>query len=93
MIPWSIWQRRLIADLQADGMPLELAMQIGKAETVHRQRISRCIGWRAARAAKTDFLVDGDQVRVVIIGGLTGVSAAQRKRLFALKNLSAMITP
>lgn len=93
MIPWPLWQRRRIADLQADGLPLELAMRIGKAETVKRRSISRCIGWRAARAAVTDFLVTGDQVRVVIIGGLDGITAAQRKRLFGLPNLTAMITP
>jgi hypothetical protein len=93
MTPWPLWQRRRIADLQADGLPLELAMQIGKAETVKRQRISRIIGWRAARAAVTDFLVTGDQVRVVIIGGLEGIPASQRERLLALPNMSAMITP
>jgi hypothetical protein len=93
MTPWPIWQRRLIADLQADGMPLELAMRIGKAETVNRQRISRCIGWRAARAAKTDFIIDGDQVKFVIVGGLADLSATQQERLLALPNMSAMITP
>lgn len=93
MVPWRLWQRRRIADLQADGLPLELAMRIGKAETVNRQRISRIIGWRAARAAVTDFLTTGDQIKVVIIGGLEGITASQRERLFALPNLSAVITP
>jgi hypothetical protein len=41
----------------------------------------------------TDFLVTGDQVRVVIIGGLEGIPASQRERLLALPNMSAMITP
>lgn len=93
MIPWPLWQRRRVADLQEDGFPFELALRIGKAETVNRQRISRIIGWRAARAAVTDFLITGDQVRVVISGGLEGITASQRERLFALPNLSGMITP
>lgn len=93
MIAWPLWQRRRIADLQAGGLPLELAMRIGKAETVKLRSISRCIGWRAARAAVTDFIVTGDQVRVIIVGGLDGITPAQRDRLLALPNMSAMITP
>ncbi|WP_380786845.1 hypothetical protein [Sphingomonas sp. R86521] len=93
MITWPLWQQRRIAELQAAGMPPEVAQRIGKAETVNRQRISRCIGWRRARAAELDYLVAGDRIKFVIIGGLAGLTAAQRQRLFALPNLSTMITP
>ena len=93
MIAWPLWQQRRIAELQADGMPPEVAQCIGKAETVNRQRISRCIGWRRARAAELDYVVTGETVKFVIIGGLAGLTPAQRQRLFALPNLSPMITP
>ena len=54
MIAWPLWQQRRIALLHSEGMPLDVAQRIGKVETVHRQRISRCIGWRRARAAELD---------------------------------------
>ena len=93
MIPWPLWQQRRIAELQAEGMELSIAGHVGKVETSTRQRISRCIGWRAARAAKLNIIVDGDQVRFALTGGLVGLTPAQRKRLFELPNLSPMITP
>jgi hypothetical protein len=93
MTPWPLWQRRRIADLQTDGLPLELAMRIGKAETVKRQRLSRIIGWRAARAAELNLIEDGDQLRFAISGSFAGLSADQRKRLLDLPNLSPMIAP
>ncbi|KQN02774.1 hypothetical protein ASE82_10840 [Sphingomonas sp. Leaf230] len=93
MIAWPLWEQRRIAELQAGGMPPEVARCIGKAETVNRQRISRCIGWRRARTAELDCVVTGETVKFVIIGGLAGLTPAQRQRLFALPNLSPMITP
>lgn len=93
MIPWPLWQQRRIAELQAEGMQAAIAGHVGKVETATRQRISRCIGWRAARAAKLNILVDGDQVRFALTGGLAGLSREQRERLLALPNLSPMITP
>jgi hypothetical protein len=93
MIAWPLWQQRRIAELQAEGMQPHIARHVGKAETATRQRISRCIGWRAARAAKLNILVDGDGVKFALTGGLAGLSPAQRERLLALPNLSPMITP
>lgn len=93
MIPWPLWQQRRIAELQAEGMEPSIAGHVGKVETATRQRISRCIGWRAARAAQLNIMVDGDRVKFALTGGLAGLSTAQRDRLLALPNLSAMITP
>ncbi|WP_107933382.1 hypothetical protein [Sphingomonas aerolata] len=93
MIPWPLWQQRRIAELQAEGMGSEIAQQVGKVETATRQRISRCIGWRAARAAKLNILVDGNNVRFALTGGLAGLTALQRQRLLELPNLSPVITP
>jgi hypothetical protein len=93
MIPWPLWQQRRIAELQAEGMEPTIAGKVGKVETATRQRISRCIGWRAARAAQLSIMVDGDRVKFALTGGLAGLSPAQRDRLLALPNLSAMITP
>ena len=93
MIPWPLWQRRRIADLQAKGMQFEVANRIGKAETAARQRISRCIGWRAARAAELRFIVNGEKIRFFLTGGLAGLTAEQRDRVFNLPNVSPMVTP
>jgi len=93
MIPWPLWQQRRIAELRDEGMDTAIAQQVGKVETATRQRISRCIGWRAARAAKLNILVDGEDVRFVLTGGLAGLTAQQRDRLLDLPNLSPVITP
>lgn len=93
MIPWPLWQQRRIAELQAEGLEPSIAGHVGKVETATRQRISRCIGWRAARAAQLNIMVDGDRVKFALTGGLAGLSTTQRDRLLALPNLSAMITP
>jgi hypothetical protein len=93
MISWVLWQQRRIAELQADGLQADLARRVAKCETTTRRGLSRCIGWRAARAAELNLIEDGDQFRFAISGSFAGLSADQRKRLLDLPNLSPMIAP
>ncbi len=92
MISWPLWQQRRIAELRAEGLEFDLARRVGKSETATRQRLSRCIGWRAARAADLNLIANGDQFRFALTGNLSGLSDAQRERLLSLPNISPMVT-
>ena len=93
MISWPLWQQRRIVELRAEGLEFDLAQRVGKSETATRQRLSRCIGWRAARAANLNLIADGEEFRFALTGNLTGLSDTQRERLFNLPNVSPMVSP
>lgn len=88
---WIRWRQRRIDRLRCEGVEIDLARRIAKAEMTTRQRLGRSIGWKAARAAQLIMLPAGDGVRFALTGPFAGLTAERRERLLNMQHVSPVI--